>query len=196
MRRNLFFASLFLMLSFVFTALPVSAKPSEYDLLVRHFRTKYGAKKVNIPFVWFARFAVSVVRPAGVKSFSVTLFQDLKFSAESVDKEMQSTLRNSFGEGWSPIFRARSAEGQQAYMYMREQGNLVRLALVTIDKQNAAIIRATFSPERLADFINDPKVFGISLNDNDPAKKNDANVNVTVDVDKDKDKDKDQDKDK
>ena len=28
-------------------------------------------------------------------------------------------------------------------------------------------VRATFNPEKLADFINDPKIFGISLNDNE-----------------------------
>jgi hypothetical protein len=50
-------------------------------------------------------------------------------------------------------------------MYMREQGQNVRIALVTIDKENAAVIRATFSPDKLAEFINDPKVFGISLNE-------------------------------
>jgi hypothetical protein len=46
-------------------------------------------------------------------------------------------------------------------MYMREQVKNVRIALVTIDKENAAVIRATFSPDKLAEFINDPKVFGI-----------------------------------
>ena len=51
-------------------------------------------------------------------------------------------------------------------MYMREEGKSVKIAVVTIDKENAAVIRATFSPERLAEFINDPKIFGISLNDN------------------------------
>jgi hypothetical protein len=50
-------------------------------------------------------------------------------------------------------------------MYMREEGKVVKIALVTIDKQNAAIIRATFSPERLVEFMNDPKVFGISMNE-------------------------------
>jgi hypothetical protein len=39
--------------------------------------------------------------------------------------------------------------------------------MVAIDKEGAAIIRATFSPERLADFINDPKIFGISLKDDE-----------------------------
>ena len=165
-RKRTFIASLLVL--FVFTVLtPVAAdaKPSEYEAIVRHLKTKYRAKKVKIPFMFLARFAVSVVRPAGVKSFSVTLFEDLKFSRETVDKEMQAVLRRSFDAEWSPIFRARSADGQQAYMYMREAGKSVRIALVTIDKQNAAVIRATFSPERLAEFVNDPKIFGISLSD-------------------------------
>lgn len=147
--------------------IPVSAtaKPSEYDSIVRHLKTKYRAKKVKIPFMWLARFAVSVARPAGVKSFSVTLFEDLKFSKETVDKEMQTAMKNSFTAGWSAILRARAADGQQAYMYMREDGRNVKVALVTIEKENAAVIRATFSPERLAEFMNDPKIFGISLDD-------------------------------
>ena len=55
---------------------------------------------------------------------------------------------------------------------MRESGKNVKITLVTIDKKDAAVIRATFSPERLADFINDPKIFGISLNDNSQDAKN------------------------
>jgi hypothetical protein len=162
----------FLLLLFAFTVFTpaMAGKPSEYKSIVRHLKTKYRAKKVKIPFMWLARFAVNVVRPAGVKSFSVTLFEDLKFSGETVGKEMQSVLKNSFTAEWSSILRARTAEGQQAYMYMREDGNNVRIALVTIDKENAAVIRATFSPERLADFMNDPKIFGISLNEKTPVK--------------------------
>ncbi len=156
--------SLFVMLA----AIPVQAKPSEYDQIVNHLKTKYKAKKVSIPFMWLARFAVSVSRPAGVKSFSVTLFKDLKFSYNELDKEMQAAMRSSFGPEWIPAIRVRTRKGQQVYMYMREEGNVVKIALVTIDKQEAAIIRATFSPDRLADFINDPKILGIKLADDPP----------------------------
>lgn len=159
-------ASVLFFLAFAFAVTPVEAKkPSEYEVIVRHLKTKYKAKKVKIPFLWLARFAVSVVRPAGVKSFSVTLFEDLKFSRETLDAEMQQALGNSFGREWSPVFRVRSNDGQQAYMYMRDAGKNIRLTLVTIDKRQAAIIRATFSPEKLVDFTNDPKIFGISLGD-------------------------------
>ena len=180
-RKRIFIASLLVLFVCSF---PVAAKPEkkkgEYKSVVHHLKTKYRAKKVTIPFMWMARFAVSLAKPAGVKSFSVTLFEDLKFSRETIDKEMQTVLKNSFNAEWSPIFRARTAGGQQAYMYMREQGKNVKIAVVTIDKNNAAVIRATFSPEKLAEFINDPKIFGIKLNETKEVKKEDTPVPATV----------------
>jgi hypothetical protein len=165
MRKKILICLAFLTFAFT-TAVPTAdAKGGEYKSVVKHLKTKYQAKKVKIPFIWLARFAVSVVRPAGVKSFSVTLFEDLKFSRETLDEEMQLAMRSSFGADWSPIMRVRSRTGEQVYMYMREAGKSVKIAVVTIDKQQAAVIRATFSPEKLAEFINDPKIFGISLND-------------------------------
>ncbi|MEO8073432.1 MAG: hypothetical protein ABI686_09300 [Acidobacteriota bacterium] len=167
LKKKIAIALTLLILAFTFTAPTANAQGGEYSKIVNHLKTKYQAKKVKIPFMFLARFAVSVVRPAGVKSFSVTLFEDLKFSKESLDLEMQSAMKNSFGADWNSVFRVRSRDGQQAYMYMREAGNSVKIALVTIDKDQAAVIRATFSPEKLAEFINDPRIFGISLDDGD-----------------------------
>ena len=165
--KKYFIAFTFLLFAFTFSTTAANAQGKGYSGIVYHLKTKYQAKKVSIPFMFLARFAVNVVRPAGVKSFNITLFEDLKFSRETLDREMQAAMRNSMSLDWSPIFHVRSRDGQQAYMYMRESGDSVKIMLVTIDKEQAAVIRATFSPERLADFINDPKIFGISLNDNE-----------------------------
>ena len=170
MKSKLLAASAFVFLVFTFAAPTANAKGGEYQAVVKHLKTKYQAKKVKIPFMWLARFAVSVVRPAGVKSFSVTIFEDLKFSRETLDKEMQMAMKDSFGADWIPILRIRSRTGEQVYAYMREAGKNVKITLVTIDKEEAAVIRATFSPERFAEFINNPKIFGISLDDGDRQK--------------------------
>lgn len=170
-KRKLITASALLLLTFAFTAPQTFAKTSEYDKIVRHLKQKYQAKKVSLGFVWLARAAVKLVRPAGVKSFNITLFKDLKFSKETLDLEMQNALRNSFTADWNSVFRVRSRDGQQAYMYMREDGSNVKITLVTIDTENAAVIRATFSPDKLAEFINDPRIFGISLSDGDKDKR-------------------------
>ncbi len=165
-KKKIFIWLTFLTIAITFAAPTANAKGGEYKAVVKHLKTKYQAKKVKIPFMWLARFAVSVVRPAGVKSFSVTIFEDLKFSRETLDEEMQTAMRNSFSTDWSPILRVRSRTGEQVYMYMREAGKSVKLAVVTIDKKQAAVVRATVNPEKLAEFINDPKIFGISLDDN------------------------------
>lgn len=155
-----------------FSAAGIYARSDESKAIAKHLKTKYKAKKVKIPFMWLARFAVRVVRPAGVKSFSVTLYEDLQFSKETLDMEMQKAMRNALSEEWIPIFRIRSREGQQAYMYMRESGQNVRLMLVTIENDQAALIQAKINPEKLAEFINDPKIFGISLDSNNSTDEN------------------------
>ena len=166
--KRYLFASILL---FMFIAAPVTnvyAGGKEYEAVVKHLKTKYQAKKVKIPMIWLARFAVRMVRPAGVKSFSITTFENLKFTRDTLDVEMQMALKNSFSARWSPIFRVRSRKGEQAYMYAREDGNSVKVMVVTINEDKATVIRAAFSPEKLADFVNDPKIMGISLDDNKP----------------------------
>ena len=168
MRKKLLIVLTLSLLALAFSAPAATAKTNEYDAIVHHLQTKYQAKKVHIPFMFLARFAVKVVRPAGVKSFNVTLFENLKFSRDSLDEEMQQAMKASFSPEWDSILRVRSRDGQQVYMYMRDSGSDVKLTVVTIEKEQAAVIRATFNAERLAEFINNPSIFGISLGDNKP----------------------------
>lgn len=162
-RKKILFALACLLLIFTFAAPDANAKGNEYKTIVKHLKTKYKAKKVSIPMMWLARFAVRVIRPAGVQSFSLTVFENLQFTNRTLDAEMQSMLKNSFGKEWSPVFRVRSRGGQQAYMYMSESGTSVKMTLVTIDKNQAAVIRAKFKPEKFAEFLDNPKIFGISI---------------------------------
>jgi hypothetical protein len=156
------FALMFLVFAF---PSPIQAQKRGYSAIVNHLKTKYQAKKVKIPFMFLARFAVKVVRPAGVKSFNVTIFEGLKFSRTTLDEEMQAAMRDSLGDQWSPILRVRSRNGEQVYMYMTEEKDNVKIMVVTIDKDQAVVVRAKFNPEKLAEFIDNPKIFGISLGD-------------------------------
>ncbi|HEX8196666.1 MAG TPA: hypothetical protein VF571_10805 [Pyrinomonadaceae bacterium] len=164
--KRYLFASILLVMFIAAPVTNVYAGGKEYEAVVKHLKTKYKAKKVKIPMIWLARFAVRMVRPAGVKSFSITTFENLQFTRETLDVEMQMALKNSFSALWSPVFRVRSRKGEQAYMYAREDGNSVKVMVVTINEDKATVIRAAFSPEKLADFVNDPKIMGISLDDN------------------------------
>jgi hypothetical protein len=179
-RKRLLASFALLLLVFALITPTANAKDREFDAIVKHLKTKYQAKKVKIPFLWVARFAVKIVRPAGVKSFDITLFEKLQFSRTALDEEMQAAMRNSLSAEWSPILRIRSRTGEQVYMYMREAGKDVKIMFVTIDKDEAAVIRAKFNPDKLAEFINNPKIFGISLSDSDQRKIKGKNENEEV----------------
>jgi hypothetical protein len=168
-RKNAFFAVILFSVLLSLNSSIVTAHPAkEYDAVVMHLKTQYKAKKVNLFVMWLARAAVSIAKPAGVKSFSLTVFQNLKFSPDTVDTEMQTIMRRAYGPEWSPVFHVRSRTGEQAYLYVKEERENVKIVLVTIEKENAAIIRATFSPDKLIEFMNDPKILGIRLNDDQP----------------------------
>ena len=158
-----------------------TAKPNEYDMVVKRLREKYKAKKVSIPFMSLARAIVAVARPAGVKAFKITVFEGLQISKETLDSEMKAGLGEIFGEGWVPILHVRSREGEQVYMYMREAREDVKINLVTIDKEQAVVVRATFNPDKLVEFMNNPKLFGISLADEQSNNKQPDNKPPTED---------------
>jgi len=168
-KKNLAVAMIALSFLISLNSITLAHPPKEYDAVVRHLKTQYKAKKVNLWVMWMARAAVSMIKPAGVKSFSLTVFEHLQFSSQTLDSEMQAAMRRSYGPEWSPIFHARSRTGDQAYMYMKDDGQNVKVVLVTIEKEQAAIIRATFSPDKLIEFINNPQILGIKLNDDKPA---------------------------
>ncbi len=168
-RRKLVAAFALFIIFGSFAVSTADARRNEFDAVCDQIESKFQAKKVKIPFMWLARFAVGIVRPAGVKSFKVTTYTDLKFTRESLDQEMRSVMRDSFSQDWSPILRIRSKGGEQVYMNMRESGNSIKILVVTVNNDQATVIRAKFNPDKLADFLDNPKIFGISLDLNEKA---------------------------
>jgi hypothetical protein len=148
-----------------------NAQSKEYKQVVNHLQSNYSAKKVKIPFMWLAKIAVKIVRPAGVTGFDVTMFENLTFKRATLDTEMQTAMKDSLGPEWSPIVRVRSKDGEQVYAFMKEDGDNVRLIFVAIDKANATVVRAKLNAEKFIEFLNNPKIMGISLGDNKPAGK-------------------------
>lgn len=148
-------------------ATEVRAGGNEFDAVCDYIEDTYQGDKVKIPFMWLARMAVGIVRPAGVKSFKVTVYRNLKFSPDSLDLEMRGVMRNAFDSEWSPILRVISKDGQQVYMNMREYKKQVKVLLVSIDGDEAVVVRARFNPDKLAEFIENPRIFGINLDGRD-----------------------------
>jgi hypothetical protein len=150
-----------LLLAFAFCS-PAPARADDFDAVVKNVRAACGGKKVRIPFLGLAGFATRIVRPAGVKSFKLAVFEDLTRTGDV--SRLGAAIGQSLGPGWRPLVRVRAGRGaEQTHVYVREAGDNLKLMIVTLDGAQATVIRAKINPEALARFARDPKILGISL---------------------------------
>ncbi|HEX8748913.1 MAG TPA: hypothetical protein VF717_17190 [Pyrinomonadaceae bacterium] len=136
-----------------------------FDAITRHLKTRYQARKKSIPFLGLAKFAVRIVKPAGVKSINVSMFEDLKNTGELTDNELSGLMRNALSAEWQPLVSMRQRNGDQVYVYAAEAGKDVKLAVLVINQREAVLARVKVDPNALRRFLDDPKILGISLGD-------------------------------
>lgn len=146
----------------VVVSAPVAARADDFDAVVKNVRAACGGKRVRIPFLGLAGFATKLVRPAGVKSFKLAVFEELTRAGDV--SGLGDAVGRSLGPEWRPLVRVRSGRGaEQTHVYIREAGENLKLMIVTLDGQQATVIRAKVNPEALARFARDPKLLGVSL---------------------------------
>lgn len=159
--RSLTALATLLLLLFVVPT-PANAKADDFDAVVKHVRAACGGKKVRIPFLGLASFATKIVRPAGVKSFKLAVFEDLTRPGDV--SGLGAAIERSLGPEWRPLVRIRSGRGaEQTHVYVRDAGDNLKVMVVALDGDQATVIRAKVNPEAVARFARDPKVLGISL---------------------------------
>ncbi|HKS29545.1 MAG TPA: hypothetical protein VJS44_17080 [Pyrinomonadaceae bacterium] len=140
-----------------------------FDAITKHLKTRYQAKKRSIPFLGLAKFAIRIVKPAGVKSINLSLFEDLKNTGELPDQELNAMMREALSPEWQPLVSVRQRNGDQVYIYAAEAGKDVKLAVLAINQNQAVLARVKVNPDALRRFMDNPKLLGISLGgDNQP----------------------------
>ena len=164
MNRARLFARALLLLSLL-CVLPSAAhaKGGDFDAVVRNVKVTCGGKRVHIPFLGLAGFATKLVRPAGLKSFKLAVFENLERPG---DAQLGPAVSRALGPEWRPLVRVRSrSEGAQTLVYVSDAGENLKVIIVALDRDQATVIRAKVNPEALAKFARDPKLLGISLSD-------------------------------
>lgn len=159
-------AALLVTAALITAAAPAArADDPEFDAITTQLKSHFNARRISIPFLGLANFFVKIVRPAGVKSFKVAIFEDLSFApGQSTPSGVSALMRSALSPEWQPLVRVRSRDGEQLYVYAREAGENIKLMVVNIDQTDAVVARVKLSPKRLAEFLQNPKILGISIN--------------------------------
>ncbi|MBI1766539.1 MAG: VWA domain-containing protein [Acidobacteria bacterium] len=136
--------------------------------VVNHLQTNYRAKKTKIPLLGLANFAVKVVRPAGVKGFKVAVFEGQDFSPRAGELPFMSVMRQAYlpEKGWKPLVQTNSKRDgalQRAFIFFKENKKDVEVAVTTLSENEAAVIEVKFSPDKMVQFLDNPRLMGISL---------------------------------
>src|SRR5215468_1302694 len=161
-RATLFAIMIALLLTPSFFAL---AKGKGFKDVVKHIETHYGAKKVRIPMLGFANFAVKLIRPAGVKGFKLAVFEDQDFSARSDAASFDTVMRESYDKDWQPLVQINSKRdgNSHTFIYVKSSGKDVQFALAALENREAVVLEVKFNPDAAARFLENPKIMGISL---------------------------------
>lgn len=146
------------------------AGDESFSSVVKHIKSNYRAKQQGFfGAMMLARFAVKVIKPAGVKNFKLALLRDLDYSRSPGPQGSQfhSFIRSKIDERWTPLVQYSSPrEKQWTYVYVTQEKEHVKLLVVTLQRQDAVVLQTKFSPEKLAEFMNNPQIMGISLGEN------------------------------
>src|SRR5215468_7486854 len=143
----------------------VLAKGKGFKDVVKHIETRYGAKKVRIPMLGLANFAVKLIRPAGVKGFKLAVFEDQNFSACPGAASFDTVMRESYNKDWQPLVQVSSKRdgASHTFIYVKSSGKDVQFALAALDNREAVVLEVKFNPDAAARFLENPKIMGVPL---------------------------------
>jgi VWFA-related protein len=141
----------------------VVAQKKGFDGIVEHLEQNYHGKRTKIPMLGFANFVVKIIRPAGVKSFKLAVFegQDFTGGGNSLGPAMHTLMKKE----WQPFVRVSGGryDPSSTYIYAKASGKDLELMTVVMEPRQAVVVEVKLNPDGVARFLNDPKIMGISL---------------------------------
>ncbi|HZM84958.1 MAG TPA: hypothetical protein VFF31_00245 [Blastocatellia bacterium] len=153
------------------TLSPVASMAGDesFSKVVKHIKSSYRAKQQGFfGAMMLARFAVKVIKPAGVKNFKLVLLRDLDYAEAPSPRNGQfhSFIQSKIDPRWAPLVQYSSPrEKQWTYVFFTQEKDDVKVLVVTLQRNDAVVLQTKFSPAKLVEFMNNPQIMGISLND-------------------------------
>ena len=136
------------------------AGDAEFDRITRAIETHYGTKRMHIPFLGLASFAVSIARPAGASGFKLAVFEDLK-SSPADQEDLDRFMYGLNGGGLHPVVRAHSRrDGESTYIFMGESGKSAKVLVAAFERAEATVVEVHVDIETALRWINSPELAG------------------------------------
>jgi hypothetical protein len=139
-------------------ALPgfLRAGDREFDAIVQRLQAHYHQRPVHL--MGLAGFFANRAHPEGVKNIKLAVFEDLDSSLHPPDAEFDSFLQQVVGPVFRPFVRVSSRrDGEQTFVYARESGNDWEMLVVTLERDEACVIKMKLNPDAVSRWIEEPE---------------------------------------
>jgi hypothetical protein len=128
---------------------------ADFASLARAIDRQAGVKRIWIPFLGVARFAVRMVRPEGVHDFQLATFE----GADDVSPEaLRNIMRAKAGAGFVPIVQVWSKKSNEwSFIYAKPSGKEGRLELMILahDDADTVLVRLDVDANVIARELKD-----------------------------------------
>jgi hypothetical protein len=133
-------------------ALPLHA---DFDSIARAIDSQQGVKRIWIPFLGLARFAVWVVSPEGVHDFQLATFE----GGDEVDPHaLHDIMRTQAGAGFVPLVQVWSRKSNEwSFIYARPstRSDRFELMILTHDSSDTVLVRVDVDASIIARELRD-----------------------------------------
>jgi hypothetical protein len=103
----------------------------------------------------FISFCAHVWSVGGVKGMQIAEFDH--FTPTSDPAALEKLVSDSLGSEWQHFVTDRSANGSVSFIFVRPEGNDMRMLIVDDDNRELDIVRMELNPTRLQHWFHDPE---------------------------------------
>lgn len=141
---------------FAVAAVAVPAR-ADFDDVAKAIGSKRGMKRIWIPFLGVARFAVWIVSPTGVHDFQLATFE----GGRDVDPlDLRDILTLHAGQGFTPLVQVWSKRSHEwSFIYVRpgKRANHLELIVLAKDGDDTTLVRVDVDAKVLARHLDNPR---------------------------------------
>lgn len=136
-------------------SLPLHA---DFAALAKAIDSKSGVRRIWIPFLGVARFAVRIVQPEGIRDFQLATFS----GTDKVDpRELQSLMREKIGPGFTPLVQVWSrkhGKKEWSFIYAKPSKNdRIELVILAQDDEETVLVRVDVDADVIARELDAPR---------------------------------------
>lgn len=157
MRRNKLLACSLVIFLAVLLAYPLiaTAGDPQFDAIVHRIREHYHKGPNHL--MGLASFVANRVHPAGVKNIHIAVFEGLDSSRHPAEKDFDAFMQQTAGPEFRPMVRVISRrDGEQTYIYTRPAGDDIEMLIVTLEANEATVVKTCLSPKAMDRWIEEP----------------------------------------